>query len=72
MPAAIGLEELVALDKAQYVLAAVELAYDPARLKRIRRRLRVDMATSPLCDAQGMAAALEDAYADMWRQYLNA
>ena len=71
MLTAVGLEELIANTKDEYVEKAVVLAKDAERRKQLRGSLREQMAASPLCDARGLAQALEEAYRDMWRQYIS-
>ncbi|MGD9690913.1 MAG: tetratricopeptide repeat protein [Phycisphaerales bacterium] len=66
---AVGLEELVCADEGVYIAKAIELARDPGRLRSWREGgatgLRARMAASPLCDAVGLARALEAAYGAM-------
>jgi len=68
---AVGLEELIATDRADYVAKAVALARNPERRARLRSELRERMAASELCDGRGLAAALEDAYREMWHRYVK-
>jgi len=68
---AVGLEELIASDPADYVAKAVALAQDPERRKTLRAELRDRMAASELCDGRGLATALEDAYREMWLMYVK-
>ena len=67
---AIGLPELIADSHEDYVEKAVALATSPDRQAALHNSLRQKMAASPLCDASGLAAALEDAYQNMWQRYL--
>jgi predicted O-linked N-acetylglucosamine transferase (SPINDLY family) len=69
---AVGLDELVAGDEADYVARVVALARDPARRAGLRAEQRQRMATSDLCDGAGLAAALEEAYRQMWQRYVTA
>jgi predicted O-linked N-acetylglucosamine transferase (SPINDLY family) len=62
----VGLDELVAEDEDDYVNRVVALAADPDRLRHFRRALRDRVASSPLCDAGGFAAAMEQALRTMW------
>jgi protein O-GlcNAc transferase len=62
----VGMEELVARTRDEYVRIAVELAGDVERLKRVRGELRERMKQSVLMDARGFVAELEDAYREMW------
>jgi len=68
---AVGLEELIASDPADYVAKAAALAQDPERRKTLRADLRERMAASELCDGRGLATALEDAYREMWVKYVK-
>lgn len=67
---AVGLEDLIAGSRGEYIEKAVSLAHDPARRADLRKNLRNRMAKSPLCDGQGLARAIETAYTDMWNRYL--
>jgi len=68
---AVGLDELIATDRADYVAKAAALARDPERRATLRAQLRERMAASELCDGRGLATALEDAYGDMWKKYVR-
>ncbi len=59
---AIGLPELVALNKQAYEDMAVELATDPARLVEYRQRIRENAVVKPLFDADRFRLHLEKAY----------
>jgi predicted O-linked N-acetylglucosamine transferase (SPINDLY family) len=67
---AVGLEDLIAGSREEYIEKAISLAHDPARRADLRRNLRERMAQSPLCDGEGLARAMEFAYTDMWNRYL--
>jgi predicted O-linked N-acetylglucosamine transferase (SPINDLY family) len=69
---AVGLEELIAVDRADYIARAVALAQDEGRRAALRAGLRERMAASELRDERGLAAALEGAYRGMWRRYVEA
>lgn len=68
----VGLQHLCADTIEQYVQIAVELASDRENLRRLRAKLRDDMAASPLCDATRMARALETAYIDTHQRWREA
>jgi len=70
MLTAVGLEEFIAISRQEYVAKAVALANDPQRRKQLRGSLREQMSASPLCDAHGLAQALESAYRHMWKKWL--
>ena len=65
----VGLGELVAADKDDYVSRAVALSRDRERLKTLRAGLRERMLASPLMDAPRMARHLEQAFRAMWRRW---
>ena len=60
---------LVAMTTADYIEKAVALAGDAERQRVLRQGLRARMASSPLCDARGLAQALEAAYQVMWQHW---
>lgn len=62
---AVGLEEFVARDEADFVAKARELAESPTRLAGIRKHVREKFLASPLFDHKGMARAMEEAYFGM-------
>ncbi len=64
---AIGRAEWVATEPAGYVAKARSLVADPALLAAERAGLRARMAASSLCDAEGMADQLAEAFHRMWR-----
>jgi len=68
----LGLEELIARDRPQYVQIATELAADWPRLIAYRNSLRARMAASPLVDAAGFTRGVEAAYRQMWSTWCAA
>lgn len=68
MLAALALEELVASDESDYIERAVRLAQQPELRQSYHRGLRRRMAASPLCDAPGLARALEGCYRRVWEK----
>jgi predicted O-linked N-acetylglucosamine transferase (SPINDLY family) len=68
---AVGLSELVSADEAGYIETAVALAAASSKRAVLRQALRSRMLSSPLCDAAGLAQALEEAYRHMWRRWLG-
>lgn len=64
-----GQEGWIAESGGQYIQIAQTLADDLARLGRIRHELRQHLQSSPVCDAQAMAAALHEALRRMWRRW---
>lgn len=67
---AVGLEkQLVARDIDDYITRAVSLASSPEDLRGVRHNLRDRMSASPLCDAKGLARAMEQAIRTEWRRW---
>jgi protein O-GlcNAc transferase len=62
---AVGLEDLVMTDLAQYEQAALALARDPARLAAIKARLAADRARHRLFDAERHRRSVEAAFVGM-------
>jgi predicted O-linked N-acetylglucosamine transferase (SPINDLY family) len=65
----IGLPELVATSPEEYVRIAARLAGDRNRLSELRRGMRQRMLRSPLMDAKGFAADMENLYRQMWERW---
>lgn len=63
----VGLDDLMARDRQDYVARAIALAGDGARLAALRAELRPTMAASSLTSAQTLARDVEAAYRAMWR-----
>lgn len=66
---AIGLPELVASDRDDYVKLAVALANDADGLARLRAGLRAKMAGSPLCDGRKFAEGFAAIMRNIWRNW---
>jgi predicted O-linked N-acetylglucosamine transferase (SPINDLY family) len=66
---AIGMEDLVCADLAEYERRAVELGKDRAACQALRERLRANRETTPLFDIQRFTRHLERAYEAMWDRY---
>jgi predicted O-linked N-acetylglucosamine transferase (SPINDLY family) len=62
---AAGAPELICTDPNDYVLKAVQLAHDPARLAAIRQEIADNRETSVLRDIPGLARRLEELYWQM-------
>jgi predicted O-linked N-acetylglucosamine transferase (SPINDLY family) len=69
---AIGHREWIAHSEAEYVEKVIHLAKNIELRKQLRSSQRNEMALSPLCDARGLAHALEDAYSHMFTHWLNS
>jgi protein O-GlcNAc transferase len=65
----LGMTELLAEEKDQYVAIATSLAHDAPRLASLRATLRQRMANSPLCDAGLFTRGVESLYREMWRRW---
>jgi predicted O-linked N-acetylglucosamine transferase (SPINDLY family) len=65
----LGLPELVAQSREQYVEIAVSLAGDRARLAKLRAGLRTRMQSSPLRAPKALARDIEAAYRGIWRSW---
>jgi predicted O-linked N-acetylglucosamine transferase (SPINDLY family) len=65
----LGLQELVAFSKDQYVEIATGLAGDLPRLAELRATLRPRMEASVLMDAAHFTRRIEEAYRAMWREW---
>ena len=62
---ALGHPEWIARSESEYIDKVVALARDMELREMLRLSQRKRMASSPLCDAPGLAKALEDAYLEM-------
>ena len=65
----VGLDELVADSKMDYITIAAGLAADQMRLERLREELRTRMAASALCDGPGLAREMEGVYRNVWQRW---
>lgn len=66
---AIGMPELIATSREDYVRIATNLALDLPRLADIRRSLRPRILASPIRDGVGYARSIEAAYRVMWQKW---
>ena len=69
---AIGHSEWIAHSEAEYIDKVIALAKNVELRKQLRFTQRDSMALSPLCDAQDLAGALEDAYSRMLQRWLDS
>jgi predicted O-linked N-acetylglucosamine transferase (SPINDLY family) len=67
---ALGRSEWIATSEEEYMAKVVELASDVEGRKAIRANQRKHMASSPLCDAKGLAQTLETAFEAMFERWL--
>lgn len=68
---AIGHGGWIARTEAEYIEKTVALARNVELRRQLRFSQREAMANSPLCDAQGLARALEDTYTGMFERSNN-
>ena len=68
---AIGLGDLIATNRQQYVQIAASLAANPQRVAELRAGMRRRLAASPLRDELGFTRALEAAYRTIWRHWCD-
>jgi len=64
----LDLTDLAAATSGQCLSVATALARDESRLERLRYALR-GLVQERLCDAEGFAASVEEAYRDIWRAW---
>ncbi len=69
---ALGREEWIAQTEEEYVSIVRTLVEDVKYRKEIRKTQRARMAASPLCDADGLARAIRDAFEAMYDRWLEA
>jgi len=69
---AVGLSDLVAEQREDYIAIAVKLAADRERLQQLRTSLAERMKASVLCDAEGFTRKLERCYRQMVANYRGA
>ena len=65
----IGLPELVAGDRDDYIKLAVDLANNAERLVGLRAGLREKMASSPICDGKKFADSFAAIMRDIWQEW---
>ena len=68
----LGLKQLIATDRDQYVSIAAALAGDLPRLSRLRATLRDRMRLSPLMDGPQFTRDVEAAFRTMWRTWCSS
>jgi predicted O-linked N-acetylglucosamine transferase (SPINDLY family) len=65
----LGLPELIARTKSDYVAIALGLSRDWPKLERLRSELRPQFLQSPMIDHCGFAGELEQAYRFFWKNH---
>ncbi|CAN0603357.1 unnamed protein product, partial [Ectocarpus sp. 12 AP-2014] len=68
---AVGVIETICETEAEYEQLALELAQEPARLKKLRDRLCTAAPSSPLFDTATLTRDIEDAYRRVYERYCN-
>ena len=67
----IGLAELIAVSRDDYVAKAIELANDIHKLGDLHNKLAERVETSPACDTRTFTANLESSLRHIWRQWCD-
>lgn len=67
----LGLSELAAFSKTEYVKIAVDLGNDLEKLAELRIGMRARLMSSSLSDERGFTGALEAAFRDMWVRHIE-
>jgi predicted O-linked N-acetylglucosamine transferase (SPINDLY family) len=65
----VGLGDLIAGTREEYISIARGLAENPGRLRKLRESLRGRMRSSPLMDGARFAGEVESAYRQMWKTW---
>jgi predicted O-linked N-acetylglucosamine transferase (SPINDLY family) len=66
---AIGLPELITQTQEEYESLAIELATNGKKLSAIKNKLKSNLLTEPLFNAQLFTRHLEAAYAEVYQRY---
>lgn len=67
----LGQGDWVGKTREEYIKIALDLAGDRARLASLRQELRGRMLASPLTDVGAFARDMEQAFREMWRQWVK-
>jgi len=67
----LGLEELIAQDKSEYIKKAVELANDYKKIEDYKNRIRDLYLKSPICDKTTFAKKFTNALSQMWSETIT-
>ncbi len=68
----IGLDKgWIAQNESEYIELAVQAAGDLHALSQLRKNLRQQMRSCPLCDAEGFVTDLEACYSRLWQCYIQ-
>jgi FkbM family methyltransferase len=66
-----GISEGIAWNEAEYIEWGIRLGQDAALRKNIATRLKTGRQTAPLWNAKQFTRDMENAYQQMWQQYVN-
>jgi len=69
---AVGLTDLIAPTRDEFVRIASSLAADTPRIRKLRSRLRDQMLASPLCDRAAFGLRFAAALRSAWREWCQA
>jgi predicted O-linked N-acetylglucosamine transferase (SPINDLY family) len=61
----------IAQNESKYIELAVQAAGDLHALSQLRKDLRQQMRSCPLCDAEGFVTDLEACYQQLWQRYIH-
>ncbi|MBF0446560.1 MAG: glycosyltransferase, partial [Magnetococcales bacterium] len=64
----VGLDDLIAQNREDYIAKAISLAKEATKLEALRSTMRDRLQNSPLCDAKGFSEKLEKAFFKMWSE----
>ncbi len=68
----IGLDkQWIAHSENEYVNLAVQAGKNVHALSKLRKGLRQQMLSSPLCDAESFVTDLEACYSQLWKRHVN-
>lgn len=67
----IGLPQLIAQSRDEYVQKVVDLSRDVSELESLRREIRPQMASSPFCDRGRFTRDLETKWRAIWRDWVS-
>jgi predicted O-linked N-acetylglucosamine transferase (SPINDLY family) len=68
----IGLDKgWIAQNESEYIELAVQATGDLPALSQLRKNLRQQMRSCPLCDAEGFVTDLEACYCQLWQRYVH-
>jgi predicted O-linked N-acetylglucosamine transferase (SPINDLY family) len=66
-----GLNEWIACDEEDYINKALKFSSDLEGLKKLRSKLRSEVISSPLFDAERFGNFFEEALKGMWKEKRN-